>query len=408
MNPEAELISSVCKNKDINVILSSGMDNLFRSHADVWLGLKSYYSKYRSVPDVSILQQRFGHFDPVDTNSPTEYYLDKLKDDYLDSKLKDMLISSSKELRDQSPTKVLNDIQGVLNELSKYSNAVRDLNLVDVKDAQDHYEALRTRSEEMGGIPGIRTGFDVMDAAYPTGFAPGHLAIMLGYSARGKSWLAAYFAIQAWLQGYRPMIVSLEMTPEAMRDRIYAMMASGVFRMDDFQRGSIDTDDFRTWAQKMLEDKQDFIIVSNDGVGEVNPDTIQGKIDQHKPDMVILDYLQLMNDSRRSNSETERIRNISRELKLSAVKNNIPIIAISAVTMTDVTETNSPPLLEQVSYSKAIQYDADLALSVHRYDDTDIIEVVSRKNRFGTEFIFWLEVDLSRGVIKQSLEPYSN
>jgi replicative DNA helicase len=108
-----------------------------------------------------------------------------------------------------------------------------------------------------------------------------------------------------------------------------------------------------------------------------------------------------MTDNKKSDSLTPRMMNLSRELKLLAVTNNIPVMAISAVTMDDTNSQNDPPLLSQVAWSKAIEYDADVAMSIHRYTDTPIIEVVSRKNRHGTEFGVYLEVDLNHGKINE-------
>ena len=89
------------------------------------------------------------------------------------------------------------------------------------------------------------------------------------------------------------MIISLEMSPENMRDRIYTMLGSGLFRASDLSKGDISIDDFRSWGQKKFNGKNSFILVSNEGTGDVTPTTVQGKIDQHKPDLVILDYHQL-------------------------------------------------------------------------------------------------------------------
>jgi replicative DNA helicase len=281
---------------------------------------------------------------------------------------------------------------------------VRDVDLTDFADAEKHMLALRDRSDAMGGSPGIPTGFKAMDMAYPTGMAPGHLIVAIGWPGKGKTWATSYLACKAWEAGFKPMIVSLEMSPENMRDRIYTMLGSGIFRASDFSRGSVNLDDFNHWANKKFVDKRGFILVSNEGMGDVTPQTVQGKIDQHRPDLVILDYHQLFNDTKKSNSEVERNRNISREFKLLAVRNNIPVIDITAATADDVSDHNNPPMLNQVAWSKAIEYDADMAFAVHRTPDTNIIEIISRKNRHGTEFGFYLDWNIDRGIVKEIYE----
>ena len=235
--------------------------------------------------------------------------------------------------------------------------------------------------------------------------APGHLMVMIGWPGRGKTWFSSYLACKAWEQGFKPMIVSLEMTPENMRDRIYTMMGSGLFKASDFAKGNINVDDFRTWAGNKFDNKQSFVLVSNEGAGNVTPTTVQAKIDQHKPDIVILDYHQLFTDSNNSKNPTERNMNISREFKNLAVRNNIPIIDITAATMDDASSQDEPPLLSQVAWSKAIEYDADISIAVHKTADTNVMEIVSRKNRHGTDFDFYLDWDLNRGIIKELYEP---
>jgi replicative DNA helicase len=399
VNTEAELISAVCKNKDISTILADNSDDLFVSHKDIWEGLKSYYYKFRAVPEAGILQDKFKDFEPVETKGETGYYLDKLKNEFVGNKLKTILMQAGSSLKEDAPSRVLGTMQSQLATLSRYTNNVKDLDITDLDSAERHYESVRSRSLAMGGSPGILTGFEAIDKAYPTGMAPGHLIVAIGWPGRGKTWFTSYLACKAWEQGFKPMIVSLEMAPENMRDRIYTMLGSGLFRASDLSKGDINIDDFKTWGKKKTEGKNSFILVSNEGAGEVTPATIQGKIDQHKPDLVILDYHQLFNDNKRSNSEVERNRNISRDFKLLAVTNGIPIIDITAATADDISDQKEPPMMSQVAWSKAIEYDADMAIAIHKHANTDLIEVVSRKNRHGHDFRFFLDWDINRGVI---------
>ena len=404
MNTEAELISAVCKNKDISTLLADNVDEIFTSHKDIWDSLKSYYYKFKAVPEAGILMERFKDFEPVETKAETGYYLDKLKNEYLTGRLKNIIIQCGSALKEDAASRVLGDMQAKLSQLSKFTNHVRDVDVTDIELAEKHFLAVKERSAIMGGAPGILTGFDAIDKAYPTGMAPGHLIVAIGWPGRGKTWFTSYLACKAWEQGFKPMIVSLEMSPENMRDRIYTMMGSGLFRASDFARGDVNVDTFRSWGQKRFENKNGFILVSNEGMGEVNANTIQSKIDQHKPDLVILDYHQLFSDNKKSMGATERNMNISREFKMLAMTNNIPVIDITAATMDDISDQDAPPMLSQVAWSKAIEYDADMAIAIHRYTGTNMIEVVSRKNRHGQEFGMYLDWDINRGIVKEIYE----
>jgi len=399
------VITAVCKNKDIATVLAENVDDVFVLHRDVWESLKSYYYKFRSVPDISVITERHKDFEPESVKGETGYYLDELKNEFLGGKIRELLLTSGSNLKTNAAVRVLQGMQNELSSLSRIANVVRDVDLTDYALAEKHLEAVKNRSLAMGGSPGIMTGFKAIDLAYPTGMAPGHLMVMIGWPGRGKTWFSSYLACKAWEQGFKPMIVSLEMTPENMRDRIYTMMGSGLFKASDFAKGNINVDDFRTWAGNKFDNKQSFVLVSNEGAGNVTPTTVQAKIDQHKPDIVILDYHQLFTDSNNSKNPTERNMNISREFKNLAVRNNIPIIDITAATMDDASSQDEPPLLSQVAWSKAIEYDADISIAVHKTADTNVMEIVSRKNRHGTDFDFYLDWDLNRGIIKELYEP---
>jgi len=69
LNTEAAVISAVCKNRDISVLMQENVDDLFQSHKDVWEGLKSYYSKFKSVPEADVLSDKFRDFDAIATNA---------------------------------------------------------------------------------------------------------------------------------------------------------------------------------------------------------------------------------------------------------------------------------------------------------------------------------------------------
>ena len=405
MNLEAQVISAVCANKDISAVFAEGTDELFTTHKDVWSALKNYYYKYKSIPDVAILADRYRDFEPVEAPGVTAFYVERLKDDFIKGRVNDILKSGNLALRGDSPARVLEEIQKELSSLNKFTASVRDLDISDFASAEDYYRAQAERAALMGGSVGIPTGFKAIDTAYHTGMAGGHLIVVIGWPGKGKTWATAKLAANAWKQGFKPMIVSLEMSPETMRDRIYTVLGEGQFKNSQLTRGEVNIDDFHAWGKRSFADKDGFIIVSSEGISDVTPNTVQAKIDRHKPDIVICDYHQLFMDNRKSDQMTARAMNISREFKLLAVSNNIPVVDITAATMEETSDQNDPPMLNQVAWSKAIEYDADMAFAVHRTPDTNVFEMVSRKMRHGNEFDFFVEWDIDSGICDEIYTP---
>lgn len=399
-NMELDLIASVCESKQIGPVLVSGSEQLFNTYDDVWGFVKEYYGNYKSVPDFDIVRQNFKDIDTPSVTADTGYYLEKLQDSVLRGKLENLFINGANALGGNAPVAVLEKLVAETAKLSQLSSRVQDLDITDVEQAELHFLSVRERARELGSV-GIKTGFKAIDDVYPTGLAPGHLVVIIGWSGKAKTWFSGLLAVRAWQQGFKPMIVSLEMSPEAMRDRLWTTMGDGVFNIADLQRGDVQTDTVRSWAGKSFKDKPGFVIVGGGGEFDVTPQMIQGKIEQHRPDVLFLDYHQLLTDNRRSNGATERAMNVSREIKRLATMNGIPVVDITAATADEISDKENPPSLSQVAWSKAIEYDADLALSVHRYNESGLIAITSEKNRHGSEFAFHLEWDLANGKIKE-------
>ena len=394
---EAATLAAVCKNKDIHLILGEKKE-IFGAYGDIFDFMKEYYLRHKAVPEVGLIEERFGEVDFPTTTAPTAFYLDEQREAFVDSRMQEIMIKAGAALQQRAAADVLQQLITSLTRLGQHTFSVRDLNLTDIDAASEHFERLKEIAESNDGVPGIATGFDAIDSCYPTGMAPGHSIVLLGYTGRAKSMWSGLLATNVWLQGKKVMVISLEMSPEEYRERIYAMMSEGQFKISSLARGEVDPDDFRTWATKKFNEANDFIVVSNQGSSTVTPLTIQAKIDTHRPDVVILDYLQLMSDNGQTQAMTPRMMNLSREIKLMAVSNGIPIISITAVTDDDNDKRDSPPRLDQISWSSSIEYDANLAIAVHRHDDTDVVEIAVRKNRHGPLAGCFFQVDFDSGL----------
>lgn len=409
MNNEAKLITAICENKDIaSALHSPDIDDLFSSHKDIWEKMRTHYYKYRTAPSLSLVKEWFTDFEPAEISGPTAYYVESLRNDKIVNGLNSISEGIDKAIdKEVAPEKILAHLQKRLSELNRFSAGIKDLNIMDQKMSAQHYEQVKEKVKAMGGAVGIRTGFDSIDTAYTTGQAPGHFIGVIGWPGHKKTFLAGKLAINVWKQGFRPMIVSLEMSPDNMRDRIYTMMGEGLWRMSGFNRGDVDIEKFKEWTNEYFEDRQDFIIVSPEGLSEITPATIQAKIDQYKPDWIMVDYLQLLTDNKKSGADSARVMNISKELKALAMSNSIPVIAVIAATSTDKEDRKRPPALSQSAWSKSIEYDADLAFSVHTYESDigeKITEVTKRKNRHGDDFNFYVELDPETGEFTESWE----
>jgi len=397
-NTESKLISAVLQDKQVHVLLQANVDSILRTHNDIWQFIRNYADMNGTVPPTSLVVEKFRDFVPVEGVGATKYHLDELQSEFLTDSLKDVLRATAADVQAGQGAKALEDIITKTSALRKTTTVIRDIDVIDIEDAVAYYEHVK-RQNELGSV-GIKTGLAGFDNYLPAGITPGQLGVFLAYPGIGKSWMALYFAVQAWKQGKSPLIISLEMSETEVRNRVFTIMGEGLWSHRKLSSGAVETDDLRRWHKKELQGKPEFHIISNDGAGDVSPSVIRGKIDQYKPDLIIVDYLQLMSPNQKSDNETVRMKNLSRELKLLAIAEEMPIIAISSATPDDVNKLDTVPTLGQTAWSRQIAYDADWVLALGRATNSDIIECVFRKNRNGFMGEFLVQADFDKGWYK--------
>ena len=394
-NTEDRLISAVLEDKQVHVLLQANVESILRTHTDIWEFIRKYTEANGTVPPKTLVVEKFRDFSPVDGVGATKHHLEELQAEYLQTSLKQILVSAATDVQDGKGVQVLESLITKTSELKKNTSVIRDIDATDLQSAVAYYENVQKQQEL--GVLGIKTGLPGFDNYLPSGIMPGQLGVMLAYPGIGKSWLSLYFAVQAWKQGKSPMVISLEMSETEVRNRVFAIMGEGLWSHRKLANGDIEIEDLKRWHSKALEGKPEFHIISNDTGGEITPSVLRGKIDQYRPDFVIVDYLQLMSPNQKSDNETVRMKNLSRELKLMAIGEEVPIIAISSATPDDVTKLDTVPTLGQTAWSRQIAYDADWVLALGRGTNSDIIECVFRKNRNGFMGDFLVQVDFDKG-----------
>jgi replicative DNA helicase len=397
-NLEDKVLSAVLKDKQIHVLLQANVDSLLKTHNDIWTFVKDYYEGNHALPPVKIVQENFSDFNYSEDVGGTKHHLDELRADYLNDSLRTTLRSAAQSLQDGKATDALNVLVNDISNLKKATADIRDLDVADVDDAIAYFRQVKELKDS--GNHGIYTGLEGFDNYMPSGITPGQLGVLLAYPAIGKSWMALYLACQAWKNGKSPLVVSLEMTETEVRNRVFAILGEGLWSHRKLSGGDVELDMFEKWATKTFDNKPPFHIISNDGIGEVSPSVLRGKIDQYKPDIVFVDYLNLMTSNNKTDNEVVKMKNLSRELKLLAISEQIPVIAISSATPDDVTNMNTVPTLGQTSWSRQIAYDADWLLALGRAHNSDVIEAVFRKNRNGFNGEFLVQVDFDKGRFK--------
>lgn len=399
---EVKVINSVLKNKDKNALFGHSVDDLFVSYGDVWAHIKSYHDKYGTLPTFDLVQDQYSELEDVDVSGKTEYYMDSLRDEYMRNRVENIVLKAAQAMKTATPQEIKEKLQTALGKLDRFQSTSRDLSITDFDNAARRYEEVRERSIAMGGTPGVPTGIDFIDACMPLGMQGGDVMSIIGYPARGKSILGAMFAANAITKGYKPLIFTREMSAEAVQDRIFTILGSGLFSNTDLMLGVYNKDDYRTFSDRLKDAPQSYIVDGN-GSGNMTPNFMRGKIDQHRPDFVLLDYMQLFQDNRNSEDMTPRMRNLSLEIKDMSNQTDVPVVVISSATPPDGGKVDGPPNVERSAWSRQLAYDSTVSFAVHRHDESNLYQIECAKNRYGPLFSGFLDWDVDRGTYEEKI-----
>lgn len=235
---------------------------------------------------------------------------------------------------------------------------------------------------------GAKSGFADLDHVI-TGLSRSDLIIVAARPAMGKSVfalnLAANFARHN--KDSEAVIFSLEMSKE---QNVTRMLSSESFvELDYLMKGNISGDQWTKLA-KGAESLSGMNIYLDDTAGITVPQ-MKAKLRRLKrPGLVIIDYLQLMNSSRRIENRVNEISEITRQLKLMAKELDIPVITLSQLSRAVESRTDKRPMLSDLRESGSIEQDADIVMFLYRdayYNkdtpDPTIAECIVAKNRHG-------------------------
>jgi replicative DNA helicase len=397
LNFEIKLLNSIIDNQEFTTAVTEGVENVFIEYRDIWNFIVSHYDSHGKVPSKDTVKNHFSDFQFYATPEPLSYYIDEARKHSLSFQTRQIVSKANQLLGELGPKDALSFLMESTSKLYKYSSSLKDTDLV--SEWRERFDDLKSRANDPDkAYMGIPSGIDVIDKTFG-GWQPGDFVILLGWTGVGKSFIARLFAVNAWKAGYRPLIISLEMNKKQEGQRLDTLLnnGGGHFTNTDLIKANPSiVPTYEKWAESTFEGKHPIHLVTSEGLETADQNMVQAKIDQYNPDLVILDYHGLFDDASGARNETEKAKNLSKAFKRIAVKNNVPIIDVAAVTMSDG-HGDRPPELEEVAWSKQLAYDADLVLAIHREFNSDVFQVVSRKVRRASHFGFYLRWNLETG-----------
>ena len=240
------------------------------------------------------------------------------------------------------------------------------------------------------GLFGIPSGFLDLDEKL-SGFQKSDLIIVAGRPSMGKTALCLSIARNVAVDhNKRVGIFSLEMSKKQLGERLIS--SESRINSHKIKTSQLPKGDWRklSTAANALSKSKIFIDDSPGlNVMELRAKARQLKAEK-KIDLLIVDYIQLLNAGTRSENRQQEMSYISRSLKALAKELDIPIICLSQLSRAVENRTNHRPIMSDLRESGAIEQDADVVLFIYRQfvyteseEDKNIGEIIIAKHRNG-------------------------
>ena len=245
-------------------------------------------------------------------------------------------------------------------------------------------------------VTGVATGFLEFDEM-TSGLQRSDLVLVAARPAMGKTSFCMNIAQHVGLSGpYTVGIFSLEMSKEQLVMRLLC----GEARVDlhKLRSGFLSEKDWSRLIQAVSNLTEAKIFIDDTpslSVPEMRAKSRRLKL-EHGLDLLIVDYLQLMQGRSRFENRTQEIASISRALKGLAKELNLPVVALSQLSRAPESRSDHRPQLADLRESGALEQDADIVVFIYREEEYD----ATTENKGMAELIIGKQRNGPTGTVK--------
>ncbi len=392
------------------------IDHLFKgAEIESFSFIYDYVRKYGEMPSQEAFQDATGHKLPNVPDAPG-YYLDQLKDRHTAQAMKEAVEYASAKIQ---PGNV-----GARDALEALSSRIFALNaennpntIVDFRNAKQHVIDEYLLKWNLGDQYGIQLGWPTIDNLIG-GVMQGDLVSFVGRPAMGKTWKIMWSAMHAWdVQGKLPMIVSLEMPPIQLEQRLAAIYThipiSHIKQQEGKHLSSASMDYLTAKLDEASEREVPFPIVDGN-LGATTVEELYMLCRQIKPDVVYIDGAYLMGHSDGRLNRYQRVAENCDLLKsLIAGELGIPVIASWQFNKDAAKKSSKGEAagLEDIGYSDAIGQHSSVVLGLFEEESVETMyrrKIDILKDRHSGRGQFYMNWDFKNMDFSESDEDPSN
>lgn len=283
-----------------------------------------------------------------------------------------------------TPETVLDKAEQLLSKLTKKLVTTKVNNI-----KEQTLNAIENIINHKGELLGLETGLQDLDS-FLQGLKNSDFMILAARPSMGKTAFALNIASYLSIKKDTPVaFFSLEMSSNQLIHRIFS--SYGLIPLFNLKSGNLDDAHTQKLIKVSNKLSQSKLIINDDEISNLmSLRSIARKLKRENDiKLIIIDYLQLLEGTRRENRNLE-ISEISRSLKILAKELDIPIIALSQLSRSVESRQVKKPMLSDLRESGSLEQDADIVMFLYREDyynpeteNKNITDVIIAKNRNG-------------------------
>lgn len=285
-----------------------------------------------------------------------------------------------------TPETVLDKAEQLLSKLTKKLVTTKVNNIKE--QTLNAYVDIENIINHKGELLGLETGLQDLDS-FLQGLKNSDFMILAARPSMGKTAFALNIASYLSIKKDTPVaFFSLEMSSNQLIHRIFS--SYGLIPLFNLKSGNLDDAHTQKLIKVSNKLSQSKLIINDEISNLMSLRSIARKLKRENDiKLIIIDYLQLLEGTRRENRNLE-ISEISRSLKILAKELDIPIIALSQLSRSVESRQVKKPMLSDLRESGSLEQDADIVMFLYREDyynpeteNKNITDVIVAKNRNG-------------------------
>ena len=347
----------------------------YDNNKDIYEAIMHLYKQDKAVTEATVIQ-RLKEKDILDTVGSKEYIY-TLKDDipnkyFFEPYLNELKDLAYKRLVTEEAQKLIEGIEigdDTITLLDKFERLTEPSESLESNNTLgDIMSSIFDELESGKKIDKVKTGIPIIDKC-TNGIAPSELVAIGARSGVGKSALAVRIAVNMFKAGKKVLIVSREMSKKQVAERIL-LPHSGVTK-EQYENRDFNDEQWVRIVETMEAFSGDGIII-DDKISTIQE--IKQAVRRYKPDVLIVDYVQLLTPSNTRDNRERQVAEISRELK--KMTSDFDMVVIQLTQLADKGTGNYKPHGETYTReSRAIYHDSNIVIYVHHVTEEKEIEI---------------------------------